>query len=179
MPLMLRPQGEQVSLPDRLSELGRARRRAVVVGGVFRTLAAFAFVVMLAIGLDLWLNVPVEEDFALDSPFRLIRAGVGDYRVVDTRGGTYPVRLPREPEWYQKTTRAGTAMSRVGVLQGTYLGIYVSNSCGFWHHKPEAGCRSISLLFQAWKRQRHFGFNPRLLRKPGGSNNVIHFPGEE
>lgn len=58
MPLMLRPQGEQVSLPDRLSELGRARRRAVVVGGVFRTLAAFAFAVMLAIGLDLWLNVP-------------------------------------------------------------------------------------------------------------------------
>lgn len=90
---------------------------------------------------DLWLNVPVEEDFAMDSPFRLVRAGAGDYRIVDTRGGTYPVRLPREPDWYHKTTRAGTLMSRVGVLQGTYLGIYVSNSCGFWHHKPEAGCR--------------------------------------
>lgn len=90
---------------------------------------------------DLWMNVPVEEDFAMDSPFRLVRAGEGDYRVVDARGGSYPVRLPREPEWYRKTTRAGTPMSRVGVLQGTYLGIYVSNSCGFWHHKPEAGCR--------------------------------------
>lgn len=90
---------------------------------------------------DLWLNVPVEEDFAQDSPYRLVRHGDGDYRVEDGRGPAYRVRLPREPEWYRRSTSRGTPMSRVGVLQGTYLGIYISNSCGFWYHKPEAGCQ--------------------------------------
>jgi hypothetical protein len=107
---------------------------------------------------DLWINVPVEEDFAARSPYRLIRLDGGEYRVVDERipagsgtsGGTedlptcgwqYPVRLPPEPRWYRERTRAGTLMSRVGVLQGTYLGIYLSNSCGFWYHQPEAGCQ--------------------------------------
>jgi hypothetical protein len=111
---------------------------------------------------ELWMNVPVEEDFAAQSPYRLVRRGPGDYRVVDDRGlggadrgaravaagegGVdsarleYAVRLPHEPAWYRKATRSGTPMSRVGVLQGTYLGIYISNSCGFWYHRPEAGC---------------------------------------
>jgi hypothetical protein len=95
---------------------------------------------------DLWMNVPVEEDFAQESPYRLVRFGPGDYRVVDERmelgrGFAYHVRLPPEPAWYRESTRNGTLMSRVGVLQGTYLGIYISNSCGFWYHKPEAGCQ--------------------------------------
>jgi hypothetical protein len=100
---------------------------------------------------DLWLNVPVEEDFAALSPYRLVKYGELGYRVVDDRLPApavpdpdrphgYPVRLPHEPEWYHDTTRSGTVMSRVGVLQGTYLGIYLSNSCGFWYHQPEAGC---------------------------------------
>jgi hypothetical protein len=32
-------------------------------------------------------------------------------------------------------------MHKVGVLQGTYLGIYISNSCGFWYHSPALNCR--------------------------------------
>ena len=51
MPLMLRPQGEQVSLPDRLTDLGRSRRTTLVTGGVFRTAAVFAFAVAFAAGL--------------------------------------------------------------------------------------------------------------------------------
>lgn len=100
---------------------------------------------------ELWMNVPVEEDFATDSPYRIVRCGPGDYRVVDDRtldGRNpddlprlqYKIKLPHEPAWYNQTTRKGTLMSRVGVLQGTYLGIYISNSCGFWYHKPEGGC---------------------------------------
>ena len=27
------------------------------------------------------------------------------------------------------------------VLQGTYLGIYISNSCGFWHHSASLNCK--------------------------------------
>jgi hypothetical protein len=32
-------------------------------------------------------------------------------------------------------------MHKVGVLQGTYLGIYIANSCGFWYHSPAVNCR--------------------------------------
>jgi hypothetical protein len=31
-------------------------------------------------------------------------------------------------------------MQRIGVLQGTYLGIYVGASCRFWHSEPKRNC---------------------------------------
>jgi hypothetical protein len=90
---------------------------------------------------DLWLNVPVEEDFARRSPYSLLRAG-HDYLVHDERNGErYAVRIPQEPSWYGRRTARGTEMSRVGVLQGTYLGIYISNSCLFWYSNPAQNCR--------------------------------------
>jgi hypothetical protein len=90
---------------------------------------------------DVWVNVPVEEDFAQQSCYRLVlEAGV--YSVVDERSGhRYGVRIPPEPAWYTCTTSRGTPMHKVGVLQGTYLGIYISNSCGFWYHSPPLNCR--------------------------------------
>ena len=90
---------------------------------------------------DIWMNVPVEEDFALRSPYVLER-DPGGYAFVDQRSGVrYPVRIPREPAWYRQTTSRGTRMSRVGVLQGTYLGIYISNSCLYWYSDPPMNCR--------------------------------------
>lgn len=90
---------------------------------------------------DIWMNVPVEEDFALRSPYLLTR-DPGGYAVVDERSGAlYPVRLPAEPAWYRQTTSRGTRMSRVGVLQGTYLGIYISNACLYWYSDPPMNCR--------------------------------------
>jgi hypothetical protein len=90
---------------------------------------------------DVWVNVPVEEDFALRSPYLLLKRG-GGYLVVDERRAwDYPVRIPSEPEWYSRSTQRGTAMGRVGVLQGTYLGIYVSNSCLYWYSSPSQNCR--------------------------------------
>jgi hypothetical protein len=81
---------------------------------------------------DIWVNAPVEEDFAQDSPFRLEKAD-GAYRIVDARGGeTYPVRVPAAPAWYGRSTSTGVPMTSVGVLQGTYLGIYVGPVCRFW-----------------------------------------------
>jgi hypothetical protein len=83
-------------------------------------------------------NVPVEEDFARASPYRLVKAD-GQYRLKDDRSGLgYPVRVPPEPAWYVRHTSAGTPMRRIGVLQGTYLGIYISNSCLFWYSDPDA-----------------------------------------
>jgi hypothetical protein len=90
---------------------------------------------------DVWVNVPVEEDFAQQSCYELIRAH-GKYHVRDARQGLrYDVRIPPEPAWYTRHTSRGTPMHKVGVLQGTYLGIYISNSCGFWYHSPALNCK--------------------------------------
>lgn len=90
---------------------------------------------------EIWMNVPVEEDFALQSPYLLLKRGEG-YLVRDERGGTeYPVRIPEEPAWYGRRTPKGTEMCKVGVLQGTYLGIYISNSCTYWYSDPPMNCR--------------------------------------
>ena len=90
---------------------------------------------------DLWLNVPVEEDFVEDSPYLLVRRG-DDFLVVDEPAADeYPVVLPSEPAWYSAETSSGVPMHRIGVLQGTYLGIYVSNSCMYWYGAEPRNCR--------------------------------------
>ncbi len=48
------------------------------------------------------------------------------------RRTTIPSRCRPSPTGTRGRTSAGTTMSRVGVLQGTYLGIYVSNACLYW-----------------------------------------------
>lgn len=89
----------------------------------------------------IWVNVPVVEKFAASSPLCLVRHA-GEYRVLDERTGiAYPVDIPEEPAWYSRHTSSGTAMSRVGVLQGNYLGVYVSNTCLFWSTKPARACK--------------------------------------
>jgi hypothetical protein len=89
----------------------------------------------------IWVNAPVLEPFAATSPFRMIKEG-GEYRVFDDRNGdAYPVRVPEEPAWYSRRTSSGVEMSRVGVLQGNYLGIYVSTSCLFWASRPSRACK--------------------------------------
>jgi hypothetical protein len=82
----------------------------------------------------IWMNAPVLEPFVTRSPFVLSRSGAA-HEVCDHRDGhRYPVRVPDAPSWYSRLTAAGTPMSRVGVLQGTYLGIYVNPVCEFWNH---------------------------------------------
>src|SRR5262245_47413408 len=89
----------------------------------------------------IWVNVPVVEEFAARSPFRLVKDG-GAYGVLDDRSGdAYPARIPPEPAWYSRRTSSGIEMSRIGVLQGNYLGIYVSNACMYWNVQPERACR--------------------------------------
>ncbi len=89
---------------------------------------------------EIWTNVPVEEDFAQRSPYLLVKANQ-DYIALDERTlEGYPVRIPREPKWYSSRTSRGTPMRRVGILQGTYLGIYISNSCLYWYSNPPLNC---------------------------------------
>ncbi len=90
---------------------------------------------------SVWVNVPVVERFAAESPFLLLLHG-DRYAIFDERTSSeYPVEIPPEPEWYSRKTTAGTEMSRVGVLQGNYLGIYVSNRCLYWTWTPSLACK--------------------------------------
>ncbi len=90
---------------------------------------------------DLWLNVPVEEDFVDQTPYEL-RKVEGSYLVHDhNESQDYAVRVPAEPKWYDQETASGIPMAQVGVLQGTYLGIYVSNSCMYWYGNEPNNCK--------------------------------------
>ena len=78
------------------------------------------------------MNAPVAEPFAGASPYVLAGAP-GAYDVVDERTGRrYPVRIPSQPRWYERLTSRDVHMSRIGVMQGTYLGIYINPVCEFW-----------------------------------------------
>jgi len=89
----------------------------------------------------IWVNVPVVERFATESPFVLHRRD-GEYLIADTRNATeYGVEIPPEPEWYGRKTASGVEMSRIGVLQGNYLGVYVSNRCLYWTWSPSVACK--------------------------------------
>lgn len=90
---------------------------------------------------DIWMNVPVVEKFAESSPFVMQQRG-NRYFVSDTaRGDEYEVRIPAEPSWYSRKTTYGSEMSRIGVLQGNYLGIYVSARCLYWNERISGACK--------------------------------------
>ena len=95
-----------------------------------------------ALKKEIWLNVPVTETFAATSPYRLAGSRAEGYTIVDDRTGQrYGTRLPAEPAWYARPTSRGVAMQRIGVLQGTYLGIYINQVCAFWNYDPALNCR--------------------------------------
>ena len=98
-------------------------------------------IIIVAKPKDIWVNVPVVENFAQHSPLILHRTH-DKYSIVDTRTGVeYRVEIPAEPAWYSRKTSLGVEMSRVGVLQGNYLGIYVSNRCLYWSWSPNEACK--------------------------------------
>jgi hypothetical protein len=91
---------------------------------------------------EIWVNVPVAEPFAAQSPYCLHGNAVDGYFIVDDRFDShYPVRVPQAPMWYSQATSRDVPMSRIGVLQGTYLGIYVNPVCTFWNYSPPLNCR--------------------------------------
>jgi uncharacterized radical SAM superfamily protein len=93
---------------------------------------------------DHWINVPVTESFVAATPWTLRKQGrgrEGSYFVTDARSGeVLPVRVPPEPAWYAKRTSSGREMADIGVLQGTYLGIYVGKVCAFWAGQGRDAC---------------------------------------
>jgi len=90
---------------------------------------------------DIWINVPVSESFAHESPYSL-KSRNGSFLVVDDKTGLeYPVRIEATPDWYGLETSSGRPMSQVGTLQGTYLGIYIGPVCRYWKKDDPENCR--------------------------------------
>jgi uncharacterized radical SAM superfamily protein len=91
---------------------------------------------------EVWVNVPVVEPFARQSPYVLAGSPIDGYQILDERSADrYPIRIPAEPAWYLRQTSRNIAMKHVGVMQGTYLGIYVNLVCTFWNYNPPLNCR--------------------------------------
>jgi len=90
---------------------------------------------------DIWVNVPVSEAFAHDSPY-LLKSREGHFLVAHDKSGLeYPVRIESEPGWYARKTSSGRIMSQVGTLQGSYLGVYIGPVCRYWKKDDPENCR--------------------------------------
>ncbi len=88
---------------------------------------------------EIWMNAPVAEPFAQASPY-VLSGAPGAYEILDARSRlSYPIRIPQQPHWYDRLTSRDVPMARIGVLQGTYLGIYINPICEFW--KSDLNCR--------------------------------------
>ena len=91
---------------------------------------------------EIWMNAPVVEHFVRTSPYSLGGSPETGYEILDERDKQrYPIRLPQEPAWYRRLTSRDIPMSRIGVLQGTYLAIYINPVCAFWSYDPPVNCR--------------------------------------
>jgi len=116
---------------------GIQRTRAGLGSGLEITIPAPAW-----LKRAIWANVPVVERFVQSSPYVLKGSPSDGYAVVDERGAiVYPIGIPREPHWYGRSTSRDVPMNRIGVMQGTYLAIYVNPVCAFWNYKPALNCR--------------------------------------
>jgi solute carrier family 13 (sodium-dependent dicarboxylate transporter), member 2/3/5 len=96
---------------------------------------------------DIFVNIPVVESFALNSPY-ILKKEQGTYYIYREDGKSEKVcaiKLPYHPRWYDQKTTSGKTMRRVGVMQGTYIGIYPSKACGFWTMDPRVNCKFCSI----------------------------------
>jgi uncharacterized radical SAM superfamily protein len=94
----------------------------------------------------LWTNVPVSEPFAARSPYSLERTRQGEYWIHRDDVAVAPIELSPRPGWYDASLPSGKPMTRIGTLQGTYLGIYQAKVCEYWTQKPvKVNCKFCSV----------------------------------
>ncbi len=112
---------------------------------ILRTRAGLGSGLELVLPGGLWTNAPVTESFAQSSPYTLHRAD-GGYMLRWEGTEVVPVRLSPRPAWYERATSTGKAMTRIGTLQGTYLGVYPAKVCEYWTAKPaKINCKFCSV----------------------------------
>ena len=111
---------------------------------ILRTRAGLGSGLELVLPGGLWTNVPVTEPFAQRSPYTLHRAG-GRYLLRWRGEPVAPVVLSPRPDWYEAMTSSGKPMTRIGTLQGTYLGIYQAKVCEYWTAPVKVNCKFCSV----------------------------------
>ena len=113
---------------------------------VLRTRAGLGSGLELILPGGLWTNVPVAEPFAKASPYVLKRRAGSYviYREPDVEPVTAVTLSPR-PDWYDRKTATGKPMTRIGTLQGTYLGVYQAKVCEYWTEKIKVNCKFCSV----------------------------------
>jgi hypothetical protein len=112
---------------------------------ILRTRAGLGSGLELILPGGLWTNVPVAESFARSSPYTLHRTE-GGYVLRWQGAFVAQVRLSPRPAWYERKTSSGKPMTRVGTLQGTYLGIYPAKVCEYWTAKSgKTNCKFCSV----------------------------------
>ncbi len=112
---------------------------------ILRTRAGLGSGLELILPGGLWTNVPVTEGFVEQSPYTLHRER-GRYLLRWSGSDVAPVRLSPRPRWYDQATGSGKPMTRIGTLQGTYLGIYQAKVCEYWTEKPQrVNCKFCSV----------------------------------
>jgi hypothetical protein len=112
---------------------------------ILRTRAGLGSGLELILPGGLWTNAPVTEPFAQSSPYTLHRRQDG-YVLRYGDEDLVPVTLSPRPGWYDDKTGTGKAMTRIGTLQGTYLGIYQAKVCEYWTEKPQrVNCKFCSV----------------------------------
>jgi uncharacterized radical SAM superfamily protein len=112
---------------------------------ILRTRAGLGSGLEMILPGNLWTNVPVTEHFAAYSPYTLHRER-GSYRLRWHGEEVTAVTLSPRPGWYDRPTSTGKPMTRVGTLQGTYLGIYQAKVCEYWTARPaKVNCKFCSV----------------------------------
>jgi uncharacterized radical SAM superfamily protein len=87
----------------------------------------------------------VLEKFAQQSPYVIHRTG-GELWLTHETEPIVPLTLSPRPAWYDAFTRSGKPMTRVGTLQGTYLGVYPAKVCDYWVATPgKTNCHFCSV----------------------------------
>jgi hypothetical protein len=111
---------------------------------ILRTRAGLGSGLELILPGNLWTNVPVTEPFAKNSPYTLHRQ---DHSYWIHRSGEpiMKVDLSPRPDWYDQKTSTGKPMTRIGTLQGTYLGVYQAKVCEYWTEKVKTNCKFCSV----------------------------------
>ena len=90
--------------------------------------------------------MPVTETFAQRSPYVLHRQN-GALRPAPRRRRDHDARaLAAARAGTTQKTSTGKPMTRIGTLQGTYLGVYPAKVCEYWTEKPEkTNCKFCSV----------------------------------
>jgi uncharacterized radical SAM superfamily protein len=112
---------------------------------ILRTRAGLGSGLEVVLPGGLWTNIPVAERFAQSSPYTISRSG-GRYLLWRDGQEVAPLQLSPRPAWYDAATASGKPMTRIGTLQGTYLGIYQAKVCEYWTEKPQkVNCKFCSV----------------------------------